>query len=186
MKKLVLLMSIVVLAFIFTACGGSDSDSNKKAEAGTKATSTKTDKKNNKESEKETVNPTRAELSYATVNAPAGWEIIETTINMANLKQVDGTATMKVWCSAFTSAEEFVDGDITGFKEKENVNLKKITLTLDDFIFYGYHPYNNEDEFVLATDAKKGYVEIDGKGITIDEATGFIKSVQVVRKEKRY
>ena len=186
MKRLIVLLSILTLAFVLTACGGSDSKNDKKAESTTKATSTKTDKKKDKESEKETVNPTRAELSYATVNAPAGWKIIETTINMANMQQEDGNATMKVWCSAFTDAEDFVDGDITGFKEKENITLKKITLELDGRIFYGYHPNNEETKFVLATNAKKGYVEVDGDGITIDEATGFLQSIQVVEKDKKY
>lgn len=180
MKKLILLASVLTLVLVLTACGGSDSNDETKAEATTRATKTE-DK-----SEEETGNSTTATLSYATVEAPSGWEIVDTTVNMAALKQVNGNATMKVWCSAFTAAEEFVDGDILGFKEAENIDLKKLTLEIGDRVYYGYHPDNDGNKFVLACDAKKGYVEINGDGITIEEATEFIQSIQVVEKVKRY
>ena len=52
--------------------------------------------------------------------------------------------------------------------------------------FFGYHPNNEDIKFVLATDAKKGYVEVDGDGLTIEEAKAFIETIQVVDKEQKY
>ncbi|MCR5704384.1 MAG: hypothetical protein K6G85_07145 [Eubacterium sp.] len=182
MKRFFLLICMLTLTLSLSACGGSDSKEEKKAETTTK----KVEKETTTVKEKETINPKQAKLSYATVNAPDGWSIVETTINMARLQQDGGTADMKVWCSAFTSAEEFVDGDILGFKEKEKIELKKLQMEIGGRTYFGYHPNNEDIKFVLATDAKKGYVEVDGDGLTIDEAKAFIETIEVVDKEAKY
>ncbi len=195
MKKLIVLASVLTLVFVLTACGGSDSNSEKKENANQKVTEAKNkkdDKKKEETTEEQATTVTTAKLSYATVNAPTGWSIVEKTINMANLQKDDGSATMKVWCSAFIGAEEFINNELTKYDDKKKYKksdkpeIFKLEFENTGLTYYGYHPDKIEDQFIVACDAKKGYVEVDGNGVTIDEATGFIQSIQVVTKEKKY